>query len=212
MAALDTEYAHASRRKDLERMGEITAAAEVLRRLWDSTPPPPEPTPPPPPPVVVRPVVVEPPEPLPIPPIAPLLPMVPTGEYSIQELIMRADPRPTAYDQSDSDRREAARRRLKDAVATVSSGPDDQMRYDLALQAINRNVTAMEMFTAEAAVLGITVAELAERVIGERRARERRMMQAHAILARVSAEIDQAIGDAIDVAAEAGIREIEGIQ
>jgi hypothetical protein len=113
---------------------------------------------------------------------------------------------------SDAERRAAAKRRLGAVVAMTSSGPDDQMRYDLALQAINRNVTAMEMFTAEAAVLGITVAELAERVVGERRARERRMMQAHAILARVSAEIDRATGDAIDVAAEAGIREIEGIQ
>ena len=129
-------------------------------------------------------------------------------EMTMTELLRRADPMPAPTRMAE--RRAAAKGRLKDAVLRVSA-LDDQIRYELAMQAHNRNIAVMTMFQAEAASRGLTVAALAEQIIAERRVHERRVMHAHAVLARVSAEIDQATGDTIDAIVDAGMAEIEGM-
>jgi hypothetical protein len=71
------------------------------------------------------------------------------------------------------------------------------MRYELALQAHNDNVQALEMFAEEAKVAKVPAKELAERIITERRRRERRMMHIHAIQAQALIDLDNASGEAI---------------
>jgi len=209
MAALDAEYARASKAKDLDRMAEVSAAVEALKRLWaEETPPI----------AVVTPTTrhqpgigaaTQPPAatkeeeaPIDLP-----LPATPGSarRMTMRDILQVAGP---SLPEEAESRRAAAKSRLKDAVLRVSA-LDDQIRYELAMQARNQNVAVMEMFREEAASLGLTVAALAQRIIDERHVQERRVMHAHAVLARVSAEIDQASGDAIDAAANAGIAEIE---
>jgi len=146
------------------------------------------------------------------------LPPAPAGEFSISDLLSRADPpdketgTPVRYvvpERLDVDRRAMAKSRVMGAVTRAGQvTTSDQMRYELALQAKNENVRAMALFETEAKVLGITVADLVGRIIEDRRTRERRMMQVYAILARVSAAVDKASGPAIDGLAEHAIAEI----
>ena len=157
---------------------------------------------------------------LPLEPRAPLppLPPAPAGEFSISDLLSRAEPpdketgTPVRYvvpERLDVDRRAMAKSRVMGAVTRAGQvTTSDQMRYELALQAKNENVRAMALFETEAKVLGITVADLVGRIIEDRRTRERRMMQVYAILARVSAAVDKASGPAIDGLAEHAIAEI----
>jgi hypothetical protein len=109
----------------------------------------------------------------------------------------------------DSERREAAKVRLKDAV--LKQGQNllaEQIRYELALQAKNGNAIVMGLFETEARILEISIDGLAQRIIDDRRAEERRMMHLYAVMARVSAAIDRATGDGIDEWADAGVAEI----
>lgn len=110
---------------------------------------------------------------------------------------------------ADSERRKAARALIAAAVAQASRNTtDNQVRYELALQAKNGQVRAMSLFEPEAATLAITIAALADRIVGERHARERRMMQVYAIQARVLGELDRATGDDIDATAASAALEI----
>lgn len=120
-------------------------------------------------------------------------------------------PQPSVRDQ---ERRTAAKSRLQDAVlhAGRQTALNAQMRYELALLAINGNVEAMVGFEPEAAIRGQSVTQLAHQIVTERRTAERRMLHAYAVLARISAIIDQARGAAIDDAADAGIREIRALE
>ena len=205
LAALDKEYAEASRRKDLDRMAEIVSIVESLQGTAAAVPPPLT--------VAEAPELVAPAEARSIlePPTEPLpLPAAPAGAVGVtlQQLLRSAGP--AIETENHAERRAAAKGRLKDAVLRVSA-LDDQIRYELAMQAHNRNIAVMTMFQAEAVSRGLTVAALAEQIIAERRVHERRVMHAHAVLARVSAEIDQATGDTIDAIVDAGMAEIEGM-
>jgi hypothetical protein len=107
-------------------------------------------------------------------------------------------PRHDPPDMDDNMRRRAAKELVRRAVIEASqSTTDDQMRYELALQAHNDNVQALEMFAEEAKVAKVSAKELAERIITERRRRERRMMHIHAIQAQALIDLDNASGEAI---------------
>src|SRR5262245_5678819 len=205
LAVLEGEYARAIRAKQVEKAEEIAKIVEAVKRVWseplaemqlmaDA-------------PVVAGPVQEWTPPPEPIEPPAEQLP--PVGDYRLRDLIESI---PEGM-WGDDERRTDAKHRLKDAVlraAHITLG--DQMRYELAMQAHNRNVTAMDLFREEAGILRVTVADLAARIIAERKMRERRMMHAYAVLARLEAEIDRSTGQHIEALAEAGIREIQEMQ
>lgn len=203
---LQVEYERAAKAKNLPRMEEITGIVEALNRLWSD-------------PVDVQPVVHYAPEPvqeqLPLAP-QPLQddspeppPLPPVGSFQLQDLL-RSVPEGIW---GDEERRIDAKGRVKDAVLRVTHEVMAmQMRYELALQAHNRNNRALELFEPEAIILGISVADLAGRIINERRTAERRMQHVYTLLARISAEIDQATGNDIDSLTEAGIREIQALE
>ena len=214
LAALDKEYAEASRHKDLGRMAEISAAVEALTNLWaPATPTAPAPEAPAVT-LVAVPEEEEPPAVVEMPEVR-TLPAAPGNRMthlSVGDILRSVAPMP-GHQEADQHRRATAKGRLKDAVLRVASTTvAGQVRYELAMQALNRNIEVMKMFAAEAASLGTTVASLAEQIVTQRRAQERRIMHAHAVLARVSAEIDRASGDGIDQAADVGIAEIEGME
>jgi hypothetical protein len=149
------------------------------------------------------------------PPVKPVLQSWDTAPVVIQPTLMGWPvPQAQAPMQAvDIERRAAAKARVTEAVnrkgqATVS----DQMRYELALKARNENVHAMALLEPEAGILKIGVAELAQRIIEDRQVRERRMTHVYAILARTSAEIDEATGADIDATADVAVREIATLE
>ena len=100
---------------------------------------------------------------------------------------------------TDDMARRASREAVRRAVieAQINTSDDEQMRYELALQAYNGAVAPLEMFEAEARVRGMTAKALAEAVITDRRRRERRMMHVRAIQAQAMLDLDKATGDGI---------------
>jgi len=210
---LQVEYERAARAKNLPRMEEITAIVEALNRLWS--------------------------DPVPVPEVASTAVLVPAlpvqWESSAEPAVEWASPTHVVPEPSDlppvpfqlqdllnsvpeglwgdEERRLDAKGRVKDAVLRVTHEVMAmQMRYELALQAHNRNNRALELFEPEAIALGLGVPDLAQRIINERRTAERRMAHVYAILARVSVEIEQADGDRIEALAEIGIREIQAME
>jgi len=83
-------------------------------------------------------------------------------------------------------------------VASALRTPDgEQTRYELALMARNGMVSAMSGFAREAQARKLTVAELVEEIIGQRKVRERRSFQLNALKAEALAKLDDARGDEI---------------
>jgi hypothetical protein len=208
--------------RDVTAHPSIEAAQTVheLARVW------PFDTPPPAAPLPAAPV---------FPPLAAEGPIMPLPEqpvrrriWSMEHLLQRATPLeppkgelPAATEPpappmpapplDDTMRRRAAKEAVRRAVSDVSqSSADLQMRYELALQARNGNVQCLEMFEEEARAANVSIQELAERIIVDRRARERRMMQVHAIQARALAELDQAAGDEIGTVEQTAVEKIRG--
>jgi hypothetical protein len=211
---LQVEYERAAKAKNLPRMEEITGIVEALNRLWSDPVPSVAEQHSSAPPVIRNDLLLpEPAEwapqqlpPLPEPPEPSDLPPVP---FQLQDLLNSV---PEGL-WGDEERRADAKGRVKDAVLRVTHEVMAmQMRYELALQAHNRNHRALELFEPEAIILGISVADLAGRIINERRTAERRMQHVYTLLARISAEIDQATGNDIDSLTEAGIREIQALE
>lgn len=205
-AALDTEYAHAAKRKDLDRMAEVSAVSDALAKLWDGPVPTAESPAMPPP-------AMEPePEPLPI-------PAAPGGMagLSIRDIVSRIEPMPVINSMpvikinDHGDRRRAARAKVQEAVAEVNRlTNDDQLRYELALMVVNDNIEAMGDLKDAAAAAGLPVQEYAKRVIATHTARRRRAAQVYAIEERALKNIDQAAGDAIEAIAERAVKDIRG--
>jgi len=218
---LDVEYGRSSRAKDLARMEEITDIVADLKKLWRETAAEAQP-------VVSEDIATSPTihdEPLPMPAFAPVQhveewtpppppeppapDLPPVGGYQLKDLLESV---PEGL-WGEDERRADAKGRLQAAVLRVMHDVlAMQMRYELALQAHNRNVRAIELFEPEANILGIGVADLASRIITERRTGERRMAHVYTILARASAEIDQAAEHDIEALAAAGIREIQALE
>lgn len=120
-------------------------------------------------------------------------------------------PRPPEPDTglSDSQRRSAARVLIAEAVSEASRRANtNQVRYEMALQAKNGQVTAMSLFEEEAAIRNVTVSVLAEQIVAQRLALERRMSHVYTIEARALSDIEKATGDAIDALAAAAATEI----
>lgn len=148
--------------------------------------------------------------------------------WSLEQLLERAsDPEPaalapeptpiaasapeTAEPLDDAARRRLAKGAIRKAVAAASQNSHDlQMRYELALQAHNGNVEALEMMMPEATLKGVGAKELAEQIIVERRARERRMMQVYAAQERAFKALETAAGDNIAQIGQQAVVEIRG--
>jgi len=111
----------------------------------------------------------------------------------------------------DSSRRRAAKRQVDDAVfkagQRVMAG---QVRFEVALEAKNGRVDSVAMLEDEAKQRSMSVALLAEQIVAERRAMERRMMRVYAIQTRANSDIDAASGDAIDAIASVAAADING--
>jgi hypothetical protein len=215
LAALDVEYAHASKAKNLERMDEISKVVEILNKVWPeiASPAPSAPPASPAPPALV---IVPDPNPEPQPAIeeeAPLPPVPYAQEgLSLRDILHRADPRPpVATGNGQGDRRREARAAVKDAVADVNRRTDgDQFRYELALMVANENVEAMSDMQAAAIAEGLPVRSYAQRIIAQHNARRRRAAQVYAIEAQALKDIDTATGDAINAIAARAVNEIRG--
>lgn len=129
------------------------------------------PTPVPPPPTAQPEMAVyEPPEPkLEETLLLPEAPMTPIERgqdtYSLQELLANADKPDTPLPPMP-------------AVPGVSQAAyEQQVRYEVALMARNKNLDAMRNMQPEAAARGMTVEALADMIIDERRAEEQRAFQ-----------------------------------
>jgi len=130
-------------------------------------------------------------EPPPLPPDMPEIPWPPEPPPPLPQT------EPPAM--NDNMKRRAAREAVRRAVidAQINTSDDEQMRYELALQAFNGAVAPLEMFEEEAKVRGVAAKALAEAVITDRRRRERRMMHVRAIQAQAMQDLDKATGDGI---------------
>lgn len=206
LAALDLEYIRAVKARNIPRMGEIAAILQALHGLWPGLIPDPEPAPIPLPLTSLVPAVQPPAPPVP----------VEMAPWSLNELLAAvpeeppaASPVPLEAMLSDSARRAAAKARIKEAVIRAAENTShQQMRYEQAMMAKNGNVHIIQNFEAEARTLGLKVAQLADQIIAERRARERRMGQVYAVKARAELDIDKASGPTIDAIADTAILDI----
>lgn len=157
------------------------------------------------------------------------LPPPPEQAFTISDLLARADaPEPKivptlleiggalpSLSNPDSEpmKRERAKSRVMGAVRRVGQSViGDQVRYELALKAMNDNVVAIQLLEEEASIRKLSVRELAVQIVEDRRVRERRMMQVYAILARASANIDNATGRTIDTLADKAVQEIAALE
>jgi hypothetical protein len=93
-------------------------------------------------------------------------------------------------------------------VEAARNANADQIRYEMALQAKNGRVSSMAQFEEEARISGVTVAVLADQIVAQRLALERRMSHVYTIQARALADIDRATGDAIDTITASAVSEI----
>lgn len=196
---------------------EASAAAQEAPQQ----PPPLSPLPPPPEPVMAVPEPLAQSQPMPLPP-------PPEQAFTISDLLARADaPEPKivptlleigslpSLSNPDSEpmKRERAKSRVMGAVRRVGQSViGDQVRYELALKAMNDNVVAIQLLEEEANIRKLSVRELAVQIVEDRRVRERRMMQVYAILARASANIDNATGRTIDTLADKAVQEIAALE
>ncbi len=138
---------------------------------------------------------------------SPAIPAAIVRDLTTSEVLLVPPPAPEPVD--DTARRRAAKGAVRRAVAGMAQNSHDlQMRYELALQAHNGNVEALEMMEQEAVLKGISASGLAEQIIVERRVRERRMMQVYAAQERAFRALETASGDAISIVEKAAIKEI----
>jgi hypothetical protein len=233
LAALDHEYARATKAKDVDRMQEISRLIEAITggppKALEAVSAPARPALPPPPPT------------------APGAPAAPEKGWSIEELLKAASAPPAAPPSppgildavqpielpappqegdgtpqflppppvddvlTEGARRRAAKASVRNAVAAVTRHSyDEQIRWEMALQARNQNPRAMSLFEDEAAALGCTIAELAEQIIQQRLVRERRVMRAWALQAEALNNLNKATGANIDSIAAAVVAELQG--
>ncbi|MBX9587915.1 MAG: hypothetical protein K2X43_01330 [Hyphomonadaceae bacterium] len=214
--------------RDCTKHPDIEAAQtpEELSAVWPELPERPAPQ-----------VWDEPVPPEAIPPFLPLPDAQPTGtrEFSLQELLKNAEaeggpievpplpppeqsvippplpPVPVEDALSEAARRRAAKATVRKAVANVMKlTSDQQFKYEQALLVRNKNVDAMSDMKMLAAIDGVTVQELADRIINEHEARRRRGSYVWAAEAQALKDIDNALGDDIDEVARKAAAEILG--
>jgi hypothetical protein len=113
---------------------------------------------------------------------------------------MPQPPVPPVVEQAvdDAMRRRLAKARISSAVDAYGQSTNAlHPRYELAMLAHNRNVSAMADLEDEANLKGTSVAVLSEYIVNDYRTRQRRLMQFWAIKARSIQEIDAAAGEKI---------------
>jgi hypothetical protein len=152
-------------------------------------------------------------EPQPDPQLEPVLSELgPSAPLAIGPTLSPEEPRPPAAAEnglSDSQRRSAAKSIVLRAVVEAARNANaEQIRYEMALQAKNGQVKSMSLFEEEAKIRGPTVQVLADQIVAQRLALERRMSQVYTIQARALADIERATGEAIDTIAASAVTEI----
>lgn len=126
---------------------------------------------------------------------APVMPEEPQPEAPYH---LPAEPTAPPIPMDDAGRRRAAKAQVRRMAASFAfSSADEQLRYEEALMAHNGNVQALQTFEPEARVAGISVRELAERIIDERRLKARRMVAIKAIYDQALIDLDNASGEGI---------------
>jgi len=112
----------------------------------------------------------------------------------------------------DEPDRVEAKRKIKEAARNAAILTlDDQIRYELAMQAINGSIYAIDLFQGEARELGTTVEALARSVVGARRGKEKLMMRIHEIAARITTDLDATPAMELAAAVQRGIAEIDDL-
>jgi hypothetical protein len=107
-------------------------------------------------------------------------------------------------------RRRAAKDYIRNAIAgRLRQASDNQLKYEQALLVRNRKVGAMQYMQLWAAAAGVTVQELAERIITEHEVALRKGVRYWAVEAVALQQIDAARGDDIDAIAKRAVADIE---
>jgi hypothetical protein len=217
LSALDLEYVRAANKKDTARMGEIMTIMELLNNLWPEKIPlsvpsgapvlaMPAPSQLPPAPLsqmgprpgwvreVIKAATVAPPDPLEQPP---------PPEMTLPEALQpKVD---------DAAARRAAKARIEIAAQRFSfNTAEQQMEYETALLAHNRNVEAMSQLEPRAKQMGMTVTAMAEVIITQWTARARKLMQIKTIMDRINPLIDAATGEEIHRLEGEAVAQIQG--
>ena len=217
LAALDLEYVRAANKRDTARMAEIMTIMELLNNLWPDAIPLSAPH--------GQPILA-----MPAPPQYPPAPVANIGPRPgwVREAIKAAEAHPPdPLDEpappemrlpdvllpkiDDASLRRAAKARIM--MFTQQAGfntADEQMEYEVALMAHNKNVEAMSQLEPRAAVAKMTVADFSELIINRRRVKERRMMHVKAVAERCLAELDSATGEDIGRIEREAVAAIEG--
>jgi hypothetical protein len=95
-------------------------------------------------------------------------------------------------------------------AALLEGGEMAQIRYETAIKARNGSGDAQALLLDEARQRGMSVKDLAEQIIAERKAREAQVMRVYATLAKVERLLEVARRDEIEGLIAEGIAEMEG--
>lgn len=214
MAALDVEYQRADETENPDKKREIAARKQKLRdvtvhpeidaaRTADEL-------------AGVWPIDQEPRDPPPAPSAlaGPSTPIPETVQGDGGELIGGVDgstgadePHPVSLD--DSDRSRAAKATVRSAAAGYAfDSKAERLRYEQALLAHNGNVAAIQSFAEEAQTAGVSVHDLAERIVGEHTAHVRQMMRIKGIQDQALQDLDGASGAQIEAIAQKAVAEM----
>ena len=216
-AALDLEYVRAANKKDTGRMGEIMTIMELLNNLWPDKIPLAAPSGTP---------ILAMPAPTQIPP-APRPPDGPRPGW-VKEVLRSSDrPAPDPLEQppepeptlpaamqpqvDDQAARRAAKARIMNAAHRQSMwSAEQELGYQEALMAHNRNVAAMDRMAPRAQALGIPIATLVEQIVAERDARARRLLKVKRLEDTAVTALDGATGTDIAKVEAEYVAQIEG--
>lgn len=134
-------------------------------------------------------------------------------EVTLQEFVQSMQSQQAQFTAAmdDAARRKAAKQLVADAVLKAAQRvTKDQVRFEVAMEAKNGRVDSVSMLEEEAKAKGVGVGLLAEQIVVERRALERRMMWVHGVERRAIVDIDGASGDTIDAIASVAAADIIG--
>lgn len=120
-------------------------------------------------------------------------------------------PPPTPMD--DTMRRRAAKAHIRSVAAGFAFNSEtERLRYETALLAHNGAISAIEELAPQARAEGMSVRDLAERIVNEHTVHARRMIRVKSIQDQALAALNDASGDDIDAIEQKAVSEMTGDQ
>jgi hypothetical protein len=111
----------------------------------------------------------------------------------------------------DTTRRRAAKAHIRTVAASFAFNLEaERLRYETALMAHNGSLAAIEELAEEARAAGLSVRDLAERIVNEHTVHARRMIRVKAIQDRALAALNDATGEAIAAIEQNAVAEMTG--